>query len=121
MAVVEPPAEASNRTAVAEKNKPMRHTAPQPSDEHRLPPESGSVDQVQATLRRMPRNRTAHTPKRLPRLSDRQDSPWRGQVDHDITRPPGRAGDDREKVAPVYTKVTAGRNFSSTTVPRPSQ
>jgi hypothetical protein len=40
--VEETAAEAPNQTAVAEKDKPVRHTTAQQSEKHRLPPESGS-------------------------------------------------------------------------------
>ncbi|MEV7392023.1 MULTISPECIES: hypothetical protein [Streptomyces] len=58
MTVVVTAAETPDQTAVAEKEKAVRHTAPQESDQHRLPPESGGVDHVQATLRPTPRNRS---------------------------------------------------------------
>lgn len=46
--VIESAAEAADQTAVTEKNEPMRLTAPQQSEKHRLPPESVE-HQLQAT------------------------------------------------------------------------
>ncbi|OKJ27831.1 hypothetical protein AMK22_29930 [Streptomyces sp. CB01580] len=60
MTVIKTTAETPDQTAVTKENKPTRHTPAQQSEKHRLPPETGSTDQLQATLPRLPRNPRRH-------------------------------------------------------------